>query len=161
MLPPWQIGPNVSVYKTVHGPYDWNRFPLVPPGCKAVMYESSKAHTLWGSLGTNTWYVGPSLNHYRCNHYFVQETWAYWISGSAKLFLQHCQVPFLLWNEHMQEVIDELATTLHEMPLVKQTCVLTLVTKKLSWGHIHNPKCSVTHPGHEFDLREGDRQRVP
>jgi hypothetical protein len=84
-----------------------------------VKYESSEACTLWGSQGTDAWYVGLSLNHYKCNHYFFPETQAYQISGSANFFPQHCQVPFLMWNKHLQEVIDELVTTLCEMPLEK------------------------------------------
>ncbi len=49
MLRLLQINPNVLAYEAVHGPYDWNRFPLVPSGCKVVMYESPEARTLWGS----------------------------------------------------------------------------------------------------------------
>jgi hypothetical protein len=28
-----------SAYEILHGPYDWNRFPLAPLGCKAVIYK--------------------------------------------------------------------------------------------------------------------------
>jgi hypothetical protein len=64
MLYPLRINPNMSAHEAVHGQYDWNRFSLAPPGCKAVIYESPEASTSWGSQGTNAWYVGPSLNHY-------------------------------------------------------------------------------------------------
>ena len=60
------------------------------------------------------------------------KTQAYRISGSAKLFPQHYQMPFLMWNEHLQEVIDELVTTIKEMDPSKQARVLTLVKKKLA-----------------------------
>jgi hypothetical protein len=113
MLRPSCINPNMLAYEAVHGPYDWNRFPLTPPGCKAVVYKSPEARTSWGSRGTNVWYVGLSLKNYLCNHYFIPETQAYWISSSSELFPQHCQVPFLMWNKHLQEVIDKLITTIH------------------------------------------------
>ena len=32
-----RIYPNILAYEAIWGPYDWNRFPLAPPGCKAVM----------------------------------------------------------------------------------------------------------------------------
>ena len=35
-----QIDPTKSAYNVLHSSYDWNRFPLAPPGCKAVIYES-------------------------------------------------------------------------------------------------------------------------
>ncbi len=86
MLLPSRIDPTKLAYEVIHGPYDWNRFSLALLGCKAVIYESPKTRTLWGSCGTNAWYVGLLLDHYRCNHYFVPETRAYCISGSAELF---------------------------------------------------------------------------
>jgi hypothetical protein len=33
------IDPTISAYEVLHGPYDWNRYPLAPLGCKAVVYE--------------------------------------------------------------------------------------------------------------------------
>ena len=64
-----RINPNISAYEAIWGPYDWNCFPLAPPGCKAVIYESPAARGSWGSRGTDAWYLGPSRDHYRCNHY--------------------------------------------------------------------------------------------
>ncbi len=29
----------ILVYESLNGPYDWNRYPLAPLGCKAVIYE--------------------------------------------------------------------------------------------------------------------------
>jgi hypothetical protein len=46
MLCPLGINPNMSAYEAVHSPYAWNRFPLTPPGCKAVINEYPEAHTL-------------------------------------------------------------------------------------------------------------------
>ncbi len=91
-----QIDPSKLAYKAIHGHYDWNRYPLAPPGCKAVIYKSPKSRGSWGSHSTDAWYVGPSLNHYQCNHFFVPKTRAYRISGSAELFSQHCQVTFFM-----------------------------------------------------------------
>jgi hypothetical protein len=81
-------------YEAVYGPYDWNHFPHAPPGCKAVVNKAPEMWGSWASRGIDTWYTGPSLDHYQCNHYFVPETRAYRIAGSAELFPQHCQVPF-------------------------------------------------------------------
>ena len=74
LMRPSRIDPTKSAYEAIHGPYDWNRFPLAPPGCKAIIYESPESRGSWASRGTDAWYVSPSLDHYRCNHYFVPET---------------------------------------------------------------------------------------
>jgi hypothetical protein len=86
MLRPSHIDPTMSACKALHGPYDWNRFPLAPPGSKAVIYEAPKSRGSWASHGTGAWYVGSSLDHYPCNHFFIPKTCAYRVSGSTKLF---------------------------------------------------------------------------
>ncbi len=115
----------------VHGPYDWNQFPLAPPGCKAVIYKSPAQRGSWGSRGVDAWYLGPSLDHYRCCHYFVPETCAYRISGSAELFPQHCQVPCLTTSKHLQVLTTEVVDTLSRLTPMKQQQVLTLLKAKL------------------------------
>jgi hypothetical protein len=161
LLRPSRIDPSKSAYEALHGPYDWNRFPLAPPGCKAVIYEAPESRTSWGSRGTDAWYLGPSLDHYRCNHFFVPETRAYRVSGSAELFPQHCQVPFLLWNEHLQEVVDELVTTLQEMKPNKRKGVLTDIINKIDTKCRDHDTRTITAPAHQWMLPDGDIQHHP
>jgi hypothetical protein len=121
-----RIDPSMSAYEAIWGPYDWNRFPLAPLRCKAIIYKSSNAQGLWGSRGTDAWYLGPLVNQYQCNHYFVPETRAYRISGSAELFPQHCQVPYLSTKDHLQELTNKVVSTLSTMTADKQQRVLRL-----------------------------------
>ncbi len=161
MLRPSHLNPTMSVYKALHGPYDWNRFPLAPLGCKAVIYKAPETQGSWASHGTDAWHIGPSLDHYPCNHYFILKTRAYQISGLAELFPQHCQVPFLLWNKHLQEVIDELATTPGEMPPSKRARVMTLVKQKLTPPSPPKDKRVLTNPNNEWIVPQGDLQCTP
>jgi hypothetical protein len=39
----YRINPRISAYEAIWDPYNWNCFPLAPPGCKAVIYESPAA----------------------------------------------------------------------------------------------------------------------
>jgi hypothetical protein len=43
LMRPSCIDPTKLAYEALHGPYDWNRFPLAPPGCKAVIYEAPES----------------------------------------------------------------------------------------------------------------------
>ncbi len=95
------------------------------------------------------------------NHFFVPETRAYRISGSAELFPQHCQVPFLLWNEHLQEVVDELVTTLQEMKPNKRTGVLTDIIHKIDTSCRDHDKRTITAPAHQWMLPKRDIQHHP
>jgi hypothetical protein len=56
------IDPIVSTYEAIWDPYGWNCFSLTPPGCKAVIYQSPDTQGLWGSHGTNAWYLSPSVD---------------------------------------------------------------------------------------------------
>jgi hypothetical protein len=55
MLRPSQLNPSKSAYNAMYGPYNWNCFPLAPPGCKAVIYESPGTRGSWASHGTDAW----------------------------------------------------------------------------------------------------------
>jgi hypothetical protein len=157
-----RTNPNMSAYDTIHGPYDWNRFPIAPLGCKAIIYESPKARGSWGTRGTDAWYLGPSLDHYRCNQYFVPETQAYRISGSAELFPQHCQVPYMTAKDQLKAVTKEMITTLTKLTATKQRQVLREVRAKLADDALR--PCGpafLTSPCHAWMLPDDNYQRAP
>jgi hypothetical protein len=65
------VSPNISVYKAVHGPFDWNRFPLAPPGCKSVKHEvcweaEASMHGVLVHLWTTT--TATIFSSQRCVH---------------------------------------------------------------------------------------------
>ena len=35
-----RINPDISAYEALNGPNNWDRYPLAPPGCKAIIYEA-------------------------------------------------------------------------------------------------------------------------
>jgi hypothetical protein len=106
-----RIKPEISAYEALNRPYDWNRYPLAPLGCKAVVYEDGDTRGLWATRGIDAWYLGPSQDHYRCNLYYIPETRAYRISGLAKLFPQHCQLPDMTPHQHLHELTNKLNDT--------------------------------------------------
>ncbi len=85
-----------------------NRYPLAPLGYKAVIYEDGDTRGSWASRGVDGWYLGPSMDHYRCDMYYIPETCGYHILGSIKLFPQHCQLPDMSLRLHMWALMDEL-----------------------------------------------------
>jgi hypothetical protein len=104
-----RIDPTISAYEQLNGPYNWNRYPLAPIGCKAVIYEDNDIRGSWASRGVDGWYLGPSKDHYRCDLYYIPETRAYRVSGSTELFPQHCQLPNLTHIQHLRALTKEIA----------------------------------------------------
>jgi hypothetical protein len=77
MMQASRINPAISTCEALNGPYDWNQYPLSPLGCKAVVYKDGNTRGLWASQGVNGWYLGPSMDHYQCDLYYIPNTWAY------------------------------------------------------------------------------------
>ena len=95
-----RIDPTKSAHEILYGAYDWNRYPLAPLGCRAVVYEDGDTRGSWASRGVDGWYLGPSQDHYRCDIYYIPETRGYRVSGSTELFPQHCQLPDVSPHQH-------------------------------------------------------------
>ena len=80
-----RINQTISAYKQLNDPYNWNRYPLAPLGCKAVIYKDSNTRGSWASRSIDGWFLGPSMDHYRCSLFYIPKTQAYRISGLAEL----------------------------------------------------------------------------
>jgi hypothetical protein len=108
MLQALHVDPSKSAYKILNRPYNWNRYPLAPLGCKAVVYEDCNTRESWASHGIDAFYLGPAKDHYRCNNYYIPNTRAYRVSGSKELFPQHYQLPSMTPPQHFCTLSDEL-----------------------------------------------------
>ena len=58
------INPNQSACKALEGPYNWNRYPMAPPGMKAIINNNADSRASWVPHGLNAWLIGPSKDHY-------------------------------------------------------------------------------------------------
>jgi hypothetical protein len=45
------INPEHSAYEAPEGPYDWNQYPMAPPGMKAIIYDNADLPASWASRG--------------------------------------------------------------------------------------------------------------
>jgi hypothetical protein len=116
MMRTLRINPAILAHEALNGPYNWNRYPLAPLGYKAIVYDDGDTQGLWALRGVDAWYLGPSQDHYRCDLYYIPETRAYRISGSAELFPQHYQLPDMMPQQHLQELTNELNETAIGVP---------------------------------------------
>ena len=60
-----------SAYTYLLGEFDFNTTPLAPPGTRVVSHSKPEIRGSWAPNGEDAWYIGPSMEHYRCvNCYF-------------------------------------------------------------------------------------------
>eukprot|EP00804_Cyclotella_cryptica_P024442 CCRYP_019261-RA/>CCRYP_019261-RA protein AED:0.29 eAED:0.18 QI:0/0/0/1/0.33/0.25/4/0/786 len=93
MLRTSRIDNTKSAYEILEGPHDFNRNPWAPPGCRAIIHEPATTRRSWGPRGTDAWYIGPAMHHYRSYEFYVPETRSYRISASARFFPTYCDFP--------------------------------------------------------------------
>ena len=69
-----RINPKLSAYAVIFVIHDFNRCPLPPPGTKVIVREKTDNRWTWSPLGTDGWYIGPSMEYYRCVQFFMPKT---------------------------------------------------------------------------------------
>jgi hypothetical protein len=69
-----RIHPSLSAHASFYGAFDFNRTPIAPPGTKIVAHLAAKTRTPFGEHGKVGWYIGPSMEHYRCLKCYFSDT---------------------------------------------------------------------------------------
>ena len=86
------VNPQLSAYAHLNGVYDYNAHPITPPGFNVVVYEGPGQIGTWQDHGVDGWYIGISLNHYRCHILYVPKSKATLIDyGSTEIFRKTSQ----------------------------------------------------------------------
>ena len=66
--------PKLSAYACLFGSFDFNRTPLAVPGTKVIIHDNPSQRATFAPHGTVGYYIGPSLEHYRCYKIFIPTT---------------------------------------------------------------------------------------
>ena len=106
--------PMTSAYQYVNGPFDYNKMPLAPLGCKVQMHESANRRKTWDPRALHGWYLGTSPEHYRCHIIFCQKTRSECISDTV--FFQHKYItqPIVTPEDQIVKAIGDLTSTLKQ-----------------------------------------------
>ena len=60
------LNPKISAWDYFNGPFDFNKTPLAPAGCRVLMHAKPSTCKSWDYRTEEGYYVGPTLDHYRC-----------------------------------------------------------------------------------------------
>jgi len=82
-----------SANEEVNRKFDYNKTPLAPLGTKGLVYEDPTVRASWAPHGTDAYYVGPALKHYRCLHFYMPGTRRYHVADTWRLYPMHCTTP--------------------------------------------------------------------
>jgi hypothetical protein len=64
----WQsaLNPQISAWEIFQGPFDFNKSPLGPVGCRVLIHAKPVTRRLWDFHAKEGFYIGPALDSYRC-----------------------------------------------------------------------------------------------
>ena len=74
MLRASRVHPKISANDALNGTFNFNATPLAPLGCKVVVHEKPGKRKTWDPAGTNGFYLGPAMQHYRCYLCYVTKS---------------------------------------------------------------------------------------
>jgi hypothetical protein len=94
MLRTSRINPKLSAATHIFGQHDYNRAPMAPPGTRIIAHETPGRRKTWAPHGQDGWYIGPSLEHYRCYTVYITKTRSSRIVETVDFIPHQFKIPF-------------------------------------------------------------------
>lgn len=111
-----RIHPSLSAYASLHGNFDFNRTPIAPPGTKVVAHMAADTRTSFGQHGKVGWYIGPSLEHYRCYKCYFEDTLSERDVLKVDFFPEKIPFPTLSPTDYLKQTAEDMLYLLHNQP---------------------------------------------
>ena len=111
-----RVNPKLSAYAYMHGNFNFNSTPMAPPGTKVLIHQHPDKRGSYELNGEPGWYVGPSLNHYRCVQCYVPRTRATMHSDSVEFFPKHTPFPSVTMLDFLRQTAEDLVAILAKPP---------------------------------------------
>jgi hypothetical protein len=103
-----RIHPSLSAYASLYGAFDFNRTPLAPVGTKIVAHVNAASRTTFGNHGRLGWYIGPSMQHYRCWRCYLPDTHAELDVLKVDFFPEHIPFPTFNRTAYLQQTAEDM-----------------------------------------------------
>ena len=107
-----RVNPKISAWTYLNGPHDFNRHPIAPPGSKILVHTKPSNRASWAFHGVQGWYVGLSLNHYRCVKCFIPTTRSEIIFDTIKFIPKYIPIPTASVEDHIKTALEHVVKLL-------------------------------------------------
>jgi len=99
--------PTVSAYAHLSGPFDYNKMPLAPMGCKAQIHEKSNQRGTWSYHTIDGWYIRTSPEHYRTHICTTKDTKSERLTDTVQLQHKHITNPTLTHADKLMKALAD------------------------------------------------------
>ena len=111
-----RINPNLSAWAYLFGNFDFNATPLAPPGTKILFHLKPKVRGSWSYHGEEGWYVGPSMEHYRCVKCFISKTSRERDGDTVEFFPHQIPIPSFTTESLLRQTAVDMVSLLQDPP---------------------------------------------
>ena len=87
------INEKISAWEFFHGPFDFNKTPLGPVGCRVLIHAKPTTRRSWDFRAKEGFYIGPALDSYRCFKLVKMDTKSQVISDTVEFRHAYRTVP--------------------------------------------------------------------
>jgi len=103
------INPCLSAWAQLHGPIDFNRTPIVPPGIHVIVHEKPTTQRSWAPHSVDRWYLSPALKSYQCYTVWINKTRAQHICDTLTWLPTKIHMPSASSIDHILAGIANIA----------------------------------------------------
>ena len=111
-----RTNPRLSAYAYIRGQFDFNAKPMALPGTKIIMHDKPKNRASWENHGTDEWYIGPPLDHYRCVKCFFPITKSVKDGDTVIFYPETIPFPETTLSNHLQQAASDIVNILDKQP---------------------------------------------
>jgi hypothetical protein len=111
-----RVNPKLSAYAYLFGNFDFNATPLAPPGTKVLLHLKSDKRASWAFHGEEGWYVGPSMEHYRCFKCFLPATSRTRDADTVTFFPKQFPFPKTTPADYLKQAATDMLAILTKPP---------------------------------------------
>ena len=111
-----RVNPKLSAHAYLFGNFDFNKTPLAPPGTRVVIHTKPDKRASWGFHGKDGWYIGPSMNHYRCVKCYNPHTAREVDVDTVQFFPSTTKIPSVSTEDYLKQAATDIISVLQNPP---------------------------------------------
>ena len=100
--------PSLSAHASLFGNFDFNRTPLAPPGTRVVAHQSADSRASFAQHGRVGWYIGPSMQHYRCYRVYFPDTMSEVDVLKVDFFPEKIPFPRVTNEDYLKQTAEDM-----------------------------------------------------
>ena len=110
------LNPQISAWEYFQGPFNFNKTPLGPVGCRVLIHAKPVTRRLWDFQANQGFYIGPALDSYWCFKLINMDTKSQCISDTVEFRRKYLAIPAPTSEDRITQGLQQVAGALTGAP---------------------------------------------